>query len=120
MARLLTDLGVFTYATYDQTAAAFDNPDFVDLVLHSCRTRIGAVPGDPALDDLERRLAWQPRIAAPTVALMGSDDGVDTPEPLDKIVPHFADLRRHAALPGIGHNFPQEAPAAFADAVLSV
>ncbi len=110
----------FGDATYDQTAAAFDNPDFVDVVLHSYRFRIGAVPGDPALDDLERRLASQPRIAAPTIALAGVDDGVDPPEPLDKIAPHFADLRRHAALPGIGHNLLQEAPAAFADAVLSL
>lgn len=103
---------------YDQTAAAFDNPDFVDVVLHSYHTRIGAVPGDPALDDLERRLASQPRITVPAVALAGADDGVDPPEPLDKIALHFADLRRQAALPGIGHNLPQEAPAAFADAVL--
>nr|WP_321985250.1 alpha/beta hydrolase [uncultured Lichenicoccus sp.] len=110
----------FTDATYDRTAAAFDNPDFVDVVLHSYRTRIGAVPGDPALDDLERRLAAQPRIAVPTVALAGADDGVDPPEPLDKIASHFADLRRHAALPGVGHNLPQEAPAAFADAGLSL
>ena len=111
----------FTDAAYDQTAAAFDNPDFVDVVLHSYRCRIGAVPGDPALDDLERRLALQPRIAAPTVALAGADDGVDPPvEPLDKIAPHFTDLRQHKVLPGIGHNLPQEAPTAFSDAVLSL
>lgn len=110
----------FSDAAYDRTAAAFDTPDFVDVVLHSYRYRIGAVPGDPALDDLERRLASQPRIAVPTVALAGADDGADPPEPLDKIAPHFADLRRQAALPGIGHNLPQEAPAAFADAVLSL
>ena len=110
----------FSDVAYSRTAAAFDNPDFVDVVLHSYRNRIGAVPGDPALDDLERRLASQPDIAAPTVALAGADDGVDPPEPLDKIAPRFANLRRHAALPGIGHNLPQEAPDAFADAVLSL
>ena len=110
----------FGDATYDQTAAAFDNPDFVDVVLHSYRTRIGAVPGDPALDSLERRLASQPQITVPTVALAGADDGVDPPEPLDKIAPHFSDLRQQAALPGVGHNLPQEAPAAFCDAVMSL
>lgn len=110
----------FGDAAYDQTAAAFDNPDFVDVVLHSYRNRIGVVPGDPALDALERRLASQPRIVAPTIALAGVDDGVDPPEPLDKIAPHFADLRRQAVLPGIGHNLPQEAPVAFADAILSL
>ena len=110
----------FGDATYDQTAAAFDNPDFVDVVLHSYRTRIGAVPGDPALDGLERRLASQPQITVPTVALAGADDGVDPPEPLDKIAPHFSDLRQQAALPGVGHNLPQEAPAAFCDAVMSL
>ena len=111
---------VFGDAAYDRTAAAFDNPDFVDVVLHSYRYRIGAVPGDPALDGLERRLAAQPRIAVPTVALAGAVDGVDPPEPSGKVTPHFSDLRRHATLPGVGHNLPQEAPAAFADAVLSL
>ena len=110
----------FDAPTYDRTAAAFDNPDFVAVVLQSYCGRIGAVPGDPALDDLERRLAARPRIAAPTVALAGGDDGVDPPELLDKIAPHFADLRRHAVLPGIGHNLPEEAPTSFADAVLSL
>ncbi len=110
----------FDDATFDQTAVAFDNPDFVDVVLHSYRNRIGAVPGDPTLDDLEQRLASQPRITAPTVALAGADDGVDPPEPLDKIAPYFGDLRHQTVLPGVGHNLPQEAPIAFADAVLSL
>lgn len=59
---------------------SFDNPDFVDLVLHSCRYRTGTVPDDPDLDALEQRLAAEPRITVPTIVLQGADDGVDRPE----------------------------------------
>ena len=98
--------------TYARTAASFDNPDFVAVVLHSYRVRIGAVPGDPALEAIERQLAQQPGITVPTIALAGADDGVDPPAPTEKVTPHFTHLKRYTTLPGIGHNLPQEAPAA--------
>ncbi len=110
----------FDDAAYERTASAFDNPDFVAIVLHSYRYRIGAVPGDPALEDVERRLAASPAIAVPTIALCGADDGVDPPPPLEKVQPHFKQLRRLTVLPGIGHNVPQEAPDALVQGVLEV
>ena len=110
----------FDDATFERTAAAFDNPDFVAVVAHSYRYRIGAVPGDPSLAELERRLAAEPRITVPTIALAGAADGVDPPGPPEKAAPHFTRLRRQTTLSGIGHNLPQEAPAAFARAVLDL
>lgn len=110
----------FDGATYERTAASFDNPDFVAVALHSYRYRIGAVPGDPALEEVERLLSASPTITAPTVVVLGSDDGVDPPVAPGIATPHLASLRRTTALRGIGHNVPQEAPDAFADAVLEV
>lgn len=107
----------FDASTFDRSAGAFDNPDFVDVVVHSYRYRIGAVAGDPALEELEQRLASQPVITTPTIALWGADDGVNRPEPVEQIVPHFSRLRRFDKLAGIGHNPPQEAPAAVVQAV---
>ncbi len=110
----------FDEAAYDRSAAAFDNPDFVAVVLHSYRYRIGAVPGDPMLEATERRLADEPPITVPAIALCGADDGVDPPPPPEKVRPHFAQLQRLTVLPGVGHDLPQEAPDAFAQAVLEV
>ena len=110
----------FDDETYARTAASFDNPDFVAVVLHSYRVRIGAVAGDPALEPIERQLAREPKITVPTIALAGADDGVDPPAPAEKVEPHFSNLKRYTTLPGIGHNLPQEAPAALADAVLEL
>ncbi len=110
----------FDDATFARTAPAFDNPDFVAVVLHSYRYRIGAVPGDLVLDAMERRLAAQPRITVPTIVLEGTDDGVDPPAEPEAAAAHFTALRRQTPLKGIGHALPQEAPAAFADAVLEL
>ena len=110
----------FDDTNYARSAAAFDNPDFVAVVLHSYRVRIGAVLGDPALAALEQQIAAQPRITVPTIALAGADDGVDPPAPPAKVEPHFTRLKRYTALPGVGHNLPQEVPAQLADAVLEV
>ena len=110
----------FDEATYERSAAAFENADFVAVVLHSYRYRIGAVPGDPALEEMERRLSAEPAITVPTIALCGADDGVDPPQPAEKVRPHFTELRRLTTLPGVGHNLPQEAPDAFAQAVLDL
>ena len=107
----------FDEATYERTAQSFDNPDFVDVVIHSYRHRYALVPGDPAFQELERRLAAQPDLVVPAVTLAGSDDGVTPPE---QGSPKFRDLRAHQLVPGVGHNLPQEAPDAFAAAVRSL
>ncbi len=110
----------FDEPTFTRTAAAFDNPDFVEVVLHSYRYRIGAVPGDPALEPTERRLATQPQITVPTIVLEGADDGVDPPAKSETVATHFTHLRRQTVFPGIGHNLPQEAPEPFCAAVLAL
>ncbi len=110
----------FEAAAFDRSAASFDNLDFVPVVLHSYRYRIGAVAGDPVLEGVECRLATEPAITVPTIALCGADDGVDPPSPTRKVRAHFTRLRRLTILPGTGHNVPQEAPDAFAQAVLDV
>ena len=107
----------FTQAQFAETAASFDNPDFVAVVLHSYRHRYGVVAGDPALDAMEARLAQRPTIAVPTIVLQGADDGVDPPGGEDRDRDRFTGFYERTILPGIGHNLPQEAPDAFADAV---
>jgi pimeloyl-ACP methyl ester carboxylesterase len=100
----------FDEATYRQTMVSFDNPDFVDVVVHSYRHRFGYVPGDPALEGMERDLARQPVIAVPTISLCGADDGVDPPQDADEDAHRFVGRYERRVLPGVGHNFPQEAP----------
>jgi pimeloyl-ACP methyl ester carboxylesterase len=107
-------------ATYERTAASFDNPDFVDVVIHSYRHRHALVAGDPALEAIEARLAAQPPIACPAMTLDGADDGVAPLRGHVDDAPHFSGRHEHRVLPGVGHNAPQEAPATFADAVLAV
>jgi len=108
----------FDDATFTRSAAAFDNPDFVDVVIHSYRHRFGLVPGDPALAGIEARLAAQPAITVPTLTFDGADDGVRPPAPAAQHAHRFTGPREHAVVPGVGHNMPQEVPALFADAVL--
>ncbi len=110
----------FDDATYAQTETSFSNPDFVDVVLHSYRYRIGAVPGDPHLDALEQQLSAEPQIAAPTIVLQGAEDGVDRPAMLEKIKPHFTALQRVDTVDHVGHNLPQEDPHTFAAAILEL
>ena len=111
----------FDDAAFGQTAAAFDNPDFVEVVIHSYRHRFGGIPGDPAYDALEAQLALQPRITVPTIVLHGDADGVDPAGTSASGDPRFAGFYERRIVPGgIGHNIPQEAPAAFAEAVLSL
>ncbi|MCB9958436.1 MAG: alpha/beta hydrolase [Rhodospirillaceae bacterium] len=110
----------FAEDTYARTAASFDNPDFVDIVIHSYRHRFGGIAGDPALDGLEARLAAQPDIPVPTVVLQGADDTVDPPTAGDTAAPHFTGPYARHVVPGVGHNLPQEAPGAFAEAVSSL
>ena len=110
----------FDDATYERTAASFDNPDFVDVVIHSYRHRFGYAPGDPELEPIEQRLAALPPIAAPTIVLSGSGDGVSTPVPPATQARFFTGPVQHRTIPLIGHDVPQEAPAAFAEALLEL
>lgn len=107
----------FSDATYALTAAAFDNPDFVDTVIHSYRHRYGLAPDDPVYAETERRLAAQPPISVPTTVLAGADDGVTPVQGEAAVARHFRGPFRYEVLPRCGHNIPQEAPAAFAAAV---
>ena len=110
----------FDDATFDQTAQSFDNPDFVEIVIHSYRHRFGGLQGDPALAEIEARLATQPDIGVPTIVMQGADDGVDPPTEEDCARPHFTGSYERKILAGVGHNPPQEAPAEFAEAVLAL
>ena len=108
----------FSDDEFDSTATSFDNPDFVDVVVHSYRHRYGLVDGDPACQDLEDVIATQPAIGVPTVVIDPERDGlVPFPPPRSAHEQHFTallDVRRVRA----GHNVPQEAPETFADAIL--
>jgi pimeloyl-ACP methyl ester carboxylesterase len=112
----------FDDATFERTAPAFYNPDFVDTVIHSYRHRFGLVEGDPAYAEIGKRLASQPKIMVPTVTLDGADDAVTQPSnPAAPARPEMFTARRtHYLIPGAGHNLPQEAPHAFADAVMTL
>lgn len=118
--RLWSPTWNFDDATYAQTAGAFDNPDFVDVVVHSYRHRYGLVSGDPSAEEVERRLSESPRIAVPTVALHGDADGVTPPDSSAHHDRYFTGQYERRIVAGVGHNFPQEAPRQFADAVLSL
>ena len=115
--RLWSPTWRFSAEEYERTAASFDSPDFVEVVIHSYRHRFGLVAGDPALEEIERRLAAQPEIPVPAVILEGADDGVTPPA---GTAPRFTRLRGHEVVPGAGQNLPQEAPEAFASAVLAL
>jgi pimeloyl-ACP methyl ester carboxylesterase len=110
----------FDDATFERSAAAFDNPDFVDVVIHSYRHRFGLVPGDPALAEVEAALASQPPITVPALTFDGAVDGVRPPAAPSQHAHHFTGPRTHRVLPGVGHNMPQEVPGLFAEAVLSL
>ena len=110
----------FSDATFAASAAAFDNPDFVDVVIHSYRHRFGLVAGDPAFLDIEKRLAAQPAINVPSITFDGVDDGVRPPAATAAHARHFTGPRNHRIVPGAGHNLPQEMPHVFVDAVLEL
>jgi pimeloyl-ACP methyl ester carboxylesterase len=110
----------FDDATFERSAAAFDHPDFVEVVIHSYRHRFGLVAGDPAYADIDRQLAAQPAISVPAITFDGIDDGVRPPADASAHAARFSGPRSHRLVPGAGHNLPQEAPRAFADAVLEL
>jgi pimeloyl-ACP methyl ester carboxylesterase len=110
----------FDDATLDRAAAAFANPDYVDVVLHSYRHRLGQAPGHPPYGQLEERLAAQPPIPVPAITLDGTADGNFPATDGTASAAHFTGPREHRQVPDAGHNLPQEAPDAFAAAVLDV
>jgi pimeloyl-ACP methyl ester carboxylesterase len=110
----------FDDATFERTAASFDNEDFVDVVIHSYRHRTGSVAGDPRYAPVETRLAAQPKIAVPAINLHGEVDGVMPAALSEGHGKYFTGPYRRRVLPNVGHNVPQEAPQAFADAVLEL
>ncbi|MGA8261142.1 MAG: alpha/beta hydrolase [Arenicellales bacterium] len=110
----------FSDETLDATVESFDNPDFVDVVIHSYRHRFGLVPGDPAVEETERLLAAGPNIAVPTISIDGDADGVMPTSGSEGHQRFFTARYERRVLPAIGHNAPQEAPRDFADAVLSL
>jgi pimeloyl-ACP methyl ester carboxylesterase len=110
----------FDDATYERTAESFDNPDFVDVVIHSYRHRFGLVRGDPAVEETERRLTAQPRIAVAAIALDGDGDGVVRLGGAANHARHFTGAYERRVIPRVGHNLPQEAPQEFAAAVLAL
>jgi len=110
----------FDEATYARTAASFENPDFVAVVIHSYRHRFALVPGDPTVEDTERRLAARPPITVPAITLHGGDNGVSPAASSERHARHFTGAYERRVVPGVGHNLPQEAPREFAAAVLSL
>lgn len=118
--RLWSPHWAFDEATFEKSAASFDNPDFVTVTIQSYRHRYGNAPGDPALDDIERRLAALPKISVAAIAIQGEADGVLGPELSEGHARQFSGRYERRVLPRIGHNPPQEAPRAFADAVLTL
>jgi pimeloyl-ACP methyl ester carboxylesterase len=110
----------FDDATFDRSAAAFENPDHVAIVIHNYRWRLALAQGEPKYDDLERRLAQFPAITVPTITLEGDANGAPHPDP-SVYARRFSGKYTHRTLTGgIGHNLPQEAPAAFVDAIVEV
>jgi len=110
----------FDDATFDRSAASFDNPDHVSIVIHNYRWRIGLAEGEPKYDDLEKRLAAGPVITVPTITLEGDANGAPHPES-SSYAKQFSGRYAHRTIKGgVGHNLPQEAPQAFAEAVIEV
>ncbi len=110
----------FDDATFDRSAASFDNPDHVAIVVHNYRWRLDVAAGDPKYGDLDKRLAESPVITVPTIALEGDANGAPHPDP-GSYAGKFSGKYAHRTIEGgIGHNLPQEAPQAFAQAVVDV
>jgi pimeloyl-ACP methyl ester carboxylesterase len=107
----------FDDATFERTAASFDNPDFVDVVIQSYRHRYGLAPGDPGLESIEERLAGRPPITVPTIALQGDADGVSPPQSSEGHRHFFTGPYQRRVIPVAGHFLPQEAPAAVVEAL---
>jgi pimeloyl-ACP methyl ester carboxylesterase len=110
----------FDGATFETTARSFDNPDFVDVVIHSYRVRYGYVPGDPALEAIEEKLAMRPTITVPAITLQGEAAGSAPPEASIAHATFFSGPYRRRTIPRVGHNIPAEAPRETAAAVMEL
>ncbi|MGF6331709.1 pimeloyl-ACP methyl ester carboxylesterase [Pseudomonas sp. BS3782 TE3695] len=105
---------------YPLSAPAFDNPDFVEVVIHSYRHRFMYAPGDPALEWMEEALTQQPVISVPTISLCGADDGVGPASEIDEDAERFTGPYERRVLAGVGHNIAEEAPEATLKAILDL
>src|SRR5262245_42038568 len=110
----------FDDATFDRSAAAFDNPDHVAIVIHNYRWRLGLAQGEPKYDELEKRLAGFPVISVPTITLESDANGAPHPDPATYAKKFSGKYEHRHITGGIGHNLPQEAPQAFVQAVVDV
>jgi pimeloyl-ACP methyl ester carboxylesterase len=108
----------FDDTTYARSAAAFDNPDHVDIVIHNYRWRIGLADGERKYDELEKRLAAGPTITVPSITLESDANGAPHPEPSSYANKFTGRYEHRHIVGGIGHNLPQEDPKAFVDAVI--
>ena len=112
----------FTDETYNRTAASFENPDFVDVVIHSYRHRIGNAPGEPRFRTMEEQLAKRPKVQCPSITLYGGDDGIARPPaaspPAEREA--FAKLVARRVIDGVGHFMPREKPEAVSSAMLEL
>lgn len=118
--RLWSPDWTFDDATFEASAAAFDNPDYVDVVIQSYRHRFAYAPGDPAVEAIEAALAAQPRIAVPTICVHGETDGVGPVQGSQGHARFFTGPYERRIFPRVGHNPPQEAPEAFARCILDL
>jgi pimeloyl-ACP methyl ester carboxylesterase len=116
--QLASPAWTFTDAAYDMSATAFDNPDHVDIVIHNYRWRQSLAPGAARFDADERRLAGKPPVAAPTITIGSDFDGAAKDGAAYRSL--YTGWYQHRVLDGIGHNVPQEAPEAFASAVIDI
>ena len=110
----------FDDATFERSAASFDNPDHVDIVVHNYRWRMGLAEGEPQYAELEAKLATAPVIGVPTITMEGSDNGAPHPAAAAYASKFSGPYAHREVGGGVGHNLPQEAPDAFARAVLDV
>jgi pimeloyl-ACP methyl ester carboxylesterase len=110
----------FDDATFDRSAAAFNNPDHVAIVIHNYRWRLGLADGEPKYAELEKRLAEFPVITVPTITLESDANGAPHPDPAAYAKKFSGKYEHRTVTGGIGHNLPQEAPQAFAQAVVDV
>jgi len=110
----------FDDSTFERSAASLDNPDHVDIVIHNYRWRLGLAEGEPKYADLEKRLAAAPVITVPTITLEGDANGAPHPDPASYANKFSGPYTHRLVGGGVGHNLPQEAPKAFADAILEI
>ena len=110
----------FDEETFDRSAASFDNPDHVDIVIHNYRWRLGIASGESQYDDLEQQLATGPVITVPTITLEGDANGAPHPEPAAYATKFSGKYTHRTISGGVGHNLPQEAPKSFVEAILEV